>query len=247
MSDIKRVYAFGGDGTEGGKEMKFQLGGKGANLAEMARLGLPVPPGFTITCQACMEYYNSAPPGFPEGLSEEIAANVALLEEKMGKRLGDDQRPAAGLGPLGFAVLDAGHDGHRPEPRPERRLHPGADRADRHRQTLKASVSPGTPTADSSRCSPRWSWTSRADFWHAGEKFENAITLMRQKRDVKVDTDLTAEDLKQLVAEFKADRVGQRPPPMSSRRSWGPTARSCSRRTSTRSSGSRSRRSSVAG
>ena len=93
MSDIKRVYAFGGDATEGGQEMKFQLGGKGANLAEMARLGLPVPPGFTITCQACMEYYNSTPPGFPEGLAEEIAAHVATLEEKMGKRLGDDADP----------------------------------------------------------------------------------------------------------------------------------------------------------
>ena len=93
LSDIKRVYAFGGDGTEGGQKMKFQLGGKGANLAEMARLGLPVPPGFTITCQACMEYYNSTPPGFPEGLSEEIAGHVAALEAKMNKRLGDDSDP----------------------------------------------------------------------------------------------------------------------------------------------------------
>jgi pyruvate,orthophosphate dikinase len=87
------VYAFGGDQTEGNKDMKFVLGGKGANLAEMATMGLPVPPGFTISCQACMEYYNATPPAFPEGLAEEIASHVAALEAKMAKKLGDDGDP----------------------------------------------------------------------------------------------------------------------------------------------------------
>ena len=93
MSDPKRVYAFGGDTTEGNKSMKFQLGGKGANLAEMALMGLPVPPGFTITCQACMEYYNATPPALPPGLAEEIGEHIAVLEAKMGKKLGDDNDP----------------------------------------------------------------------------------------------------------------------------------------------------------
>ncbi|MDZ4064762.1 MAG: PEP/pyruvate-binding domain-containing protein, partial [Coriobacteriia bacterium] len=93
MSDVKRVYAFGGERTEGNKDLKFILGGKGANLAEMANMGLPVPPGFTISCQACMEYYNSTPPGFPAGLAEEIAEYVDELEGKMGKKLGDTADP----------------------------------------------------------------------------------------------------------------------------------------------------------
>ena len=83
MSEVKRVYAFGGEKTEGNKDMKFILGGKGANLAEMANMGLPVPPGFTITCQACVEYYGEAIHSgstdvhgeFPEGLQDEIAAH----------------------------------------------------------------------------------------------------------------------------------------------------------------------------
>ena len=93
MAELKRVYAFGGATTEGNKSMKFQLGGKGANLAEMALMGLPVAPGFTITCQACMEYYNSSPAALPPGLAEEIAEHIAALEAKMGKKLGDDNDP----------------------------------------------------------------------------------------------------------------------------------------------------------
>ncbi|MCX8007663.1 MAG: hypothetical protein N3B11_06070, partial [Coriobacteriia bacterium] len=88
LAGIKRVYAFGAGKTEGNREMKFILGGKGANLAEMANMGLPVPPGFTITCQTCMEYYASDPPAFPDGLDAEIAEHLAELEAKMGKRLG---------------------------------------------------------------------------------------------------------------------------------------------------------------
>ena len=69
--EVKRVYAFGKDAqgnnvTEGNTSMKAILGGKGANLAEMANIGLPVPPGFTITCQTCMEYANAGN-AWPEG------------------------------------------------------------------------------------------------------------------------------------------------------------------------------------
>ncbi|MCL2402949.1 MAG: hypothetical protein FWC86_01750, partial [Coriobacteriia bacterium] len=67
--------------------MKFVLGGKGANLAEMANMGLPVPPGYTITCQACVEYYDATPAAYPAGLQEEIDRYTAQLEEKMGKKL----------------------------------------------------------------------------------------------------------------------------------------------------------------
>ena len=85
---VKRVYAFGKDAngnnvTEGNTEMKWVLGGKGANLAEMANIGLPVPPGFTITCQTCMEYANAGNV-WPEGALDTIAEYRADLEERMG-------------------------------------------------------------------------------------------------------------------------------------------------------------------
>ena len=82
------VYAF----EEGSKEQKFLLGGKGANLAEMTNLGLPVPPGFTITTEACKAYM-AAGDAIPDGLMDEVAAALAALEAKMGKRLGDAADP----------------------------------------------------------------------------------------------------------------------------------------------------------
>ncbi|WP_433497251.1 pyruvate, phosphate dikinase [Sphaerimonospora sp. CA-214678] len=83
----KYVYDF----TEGNKDLKDLLGGKGANLAEMTNLGLPVPPGFTITTDACRHYLGNG--GMPDGLGEEISAHLADLEARMGKRLGDPGDP----------------------------------------------------------------------------------------------------------------------------------------------------------
>src|ERR1700730_18781365 len=78
----KFVYDF----TEGNKDLKDLLGGKGANLAEMTNLGLPVPPGFVITTEACREYLKQGAP--PEGLTDEVSEHLRQLEEKMGRRLG---------------------------------------------------------------------------------------------------------------------------------------------------------------
>ena len=87
--EVKRVYAFGKDAhgnnvTEGNTNMKAILGGKGANLAEMANIGLPVPPGFTISCQTCMEYA-TADNTWPEGALDTIHEYRVDLEERMGK------------------------------------------------------------------------------------------------------------------------------------------------------------------
>ncbi|MCJ7653171.1 MAG: pyruvate, phosphate dikinase, partial [Actinobacteria bacterium] len=71
--------------------MKEILGGKGANLAEMTNLGIPVPPGFTITTEACVYYSDKGE--YPAGLAEEIGGHLAVLEKKMGKRLGDRDDP----------------------------------------------------------------------------------------------------------------------------------------------------------
>ncbi len=84
---MKLVYDF----AEGDKSMKFLLGGKGANIAEMTRLGLPVPPGFTITTDACKAFLESG--DFPPGLLDDVAAHRRSLEERMGRRLGDAVDP----------------------------------------------------------------------------------------------------------------------------------------------------------
>ncbi|MEM9838586.1 MAG: pyruvate, phosphate dikinase [Pseudomonadota bacterium] len=88
----KMVYAFGGGSSEGRSEMKNLLGGKGANLAEMANLGLPVPPGFTITTEVCTAFYanNSQ---YPDGLDADVKAALARVEEITGKKFGDTSNP----------------------------------------------------------------------------------------------------------------------------------------------------------
>jgi len=85
------VYFFGAGQTEGGREMKSLLGGKGANLAEMARIGLPVPPGFTITTEACREYLRTHQ--LPPALGDEVARNLRALERTTGKTFGRGPDP----------------------------------------------------------------------------------------------------------------------------------------------------------
>ncbi len=191
MADVKRVYAFGGGQTEGNKDMKFVLGGKGANLAEMASMGLPVPPGFTITCQACVEYYNSTPPAFPEGLREEVAVNVAVLEAKMGKRLGDESDPL-------LVSVRSGSPFSMPGMM-DTVLNLGLN----DRSVLGLIERSGNP---------RFAWDSYRRFIQMfskvvldaeGDLFENAITDMKRARGVESDTDLSTADLEELVGVFK--------------------------------------------
>ena len=191
MSGTKRVYAFGAGQTEGNKDMKFVLGGKGANLAEMANMGLPVPPGFTITCQACMEYYNATPPAFPAGLAEEIAEHVAALEAKMGKRLGDESDPL-------LVSVRSGSPFSMPGMM-DTVLNLGLN--DRSVRGLIAKSG-----------NERFAWDSYRRFIQMfskvvldveGDEFENAITRMKLDRGAAQDTDLSAADLEELVGIFK--------------------------------------------
>jgi len=94
MSGSKRkwIYAFGGGSADGDSSLKNLLGGKGANLAEMASLGLPVPPGFTLTTEVCTAYYDNDRT-YPDGLTAEIDSALAELEEKAGKKFGDPSNP----------------------------------------------------------------------------------------------------------------------------------------------------------
>ena len=88
MSGKKMVYYFGGGKAEGRADMKLLLGGKGANLAEMTNLGLPVPPGITITTEGCREYY-ALGKQFPEGMWEQVLEGLKKIEDEMGKKFGD--------------------------------------------------------------------------------------------------------------------------------------------------------------
>lgn len=86
--NTKYIYSF----DEGNKEMKSLLGGKGANLAEMTKIGLPVPPGFTITTEACNDYYENNE-SISKGIIEEIELHLQILEKSLEKKLGDETEP----------------------------------------------------------------------------------------------------------------------------------------------------------
>ena len=147
----KYVYLF----SEGNGHMRELLGGKGANLAEMTNLGMPVPQGFTITTEACTQYYK-------DDRADQRRDRGARSCEYVGKAGRDDRQevrrpvqPAAGLRPLRRPRFHARHDGHHPEPGPQRR---GRRRPSPRRPTIPAL--PTTPTAASSRCTPTSSWRS---------------------------------------------------------------------------------------
>ena len=88
----KFVYFFGGKQTEGNRDDKLLLGGKGANLAEMCNIGLPVPPGFTLTTETCASFYKAGKK-WPKGLEKQLKDNVTKLEKLQGKKLGDLNDP----------------------------------------------------------------------------------------------------------------------------------------------------------
>ncbi|RDB61749.1 pyruvate, phosphate dikinase [Gordonibacter sp. 28C] len=193
--EVKRVYAFGKDAqgnnvTEGNTNMKAQLGGKGANLAEMANIGLPVPPGFTITCQTCMEYANAGNT-WPEGALDTIQAYREDLEARMGKKIGDAADPLLVSVRSGAPMSMPGMM--------DTVLNLGLN--DESINGLIAQTE-----------NPRFAWDSYRRFIQMfsnvvmgldGDLFENAITAMKNLRGAASDTDLSADDLKELVAEFK--------------------------------------------
>src|SRR4051812_45689607 len=88
----KYVYSFGGGKAEGKADMKALLGGKGANLAEMSVIGIPVPPGFTITPEVCAAYYEHGKQ-LPEAVRPQVEAAIRQMESQLGARLGDPENP----------------------------------------------------------------------------------------------------------------------------------------------------------
>ncbi|MCI1665315.1 MAG: pyruvate, phosphate dikinase [Atopobiaceae bacterium] len=195
MAETKHVYRFGADAsgkdvTEGASKMNFILGGKGANLAEMARIGLPVPPGFTITCQTCVQY-SSAGNVWGAGVLDEIHAARLDLEQRMGKKLGDNEDPL-------LVSVRSGAPFSMPGMM-DTVLNLGLN--DVSVQGLINQTK-----------NERFSWDSYRRFVQMfsnvvmgvdADLFENAITSRKLMKGVKSDTDLTSDDLKALVDEFK--------------------------------------------
>ena len=123
----KYVYLF----KEGNASMRNLLGGKGANLAEMTKIGLPVPQGFTVTTEACTRYYEDGKT-IGEDIVEQIYAALAETEKVCGKKFGDLENPFL-VSVRSGARVHARHDGYHPEPGSERRGRQGSGQPDRER------------------------------------------------------------------------------------------------------------------
>jgi len=186
----KYVYFFGGGKAEGKGDMKEILGGKGANLAEMTNIGLPVPPGFTISAEVCRLYYEAGEK-LPEFLLEEIDENLRKLEKEMGKEFGGETNPLLVSVRSGAAVSMPGMM--------DTVLNLGLNE-----KTLAGLIA--------ITGNERLGWDSYRRFIQMfgnvvrgipGEKFEKEIDAIKEKYGAENDTDLTVEHLKELVDAFK--------------------------------------------
>ena len=186
----KRVYFFGGGKAEGRGDQKILLGGKGAGLAEMTNIGLPVPPGFTITIDACAEYWKLGK-RHPAGLDKEVLQNLRKLEAVTGKKLGDPHDPLLVSVRSGAA-----------------RSMPGMMETILNLGLNDASVEGLSRKTDN----PRFAYDSYRRFIQmyattamglTKEPMEEMLHHLKHKRGVKNDTELSAGDLKELCAGFK--------------------------------------------
>ena len=191
---MKYVYMF----SEGNKDLRNLLGGKGANLAEMTNIGLPVPQGFTITTEACTRYYEDGREINSE-IQEQINEYIVKLEEITGKKFGDIENPLlvsvrsgarASMPGMMDTILNLG---------------------------LNEEV---VNTLAKKSNNPRWAWDCYRRFiqmysdvvMEVGKKyFEELIDKMKERKGVTQDIELDADDLKELANEFKAeykDKIG---------------------------------------
>ena len=203
----KYVYLF----SEGNANMRELLGGKGANLAEMTNIGLPVPQGFTITTEACTQYYEDGRE-INDDIKAEVTEYIAKLEEITGKKFGDKENPLlvsvrsgarASMPGMMDTILNLG---------------------------LNEDVVEVLATKSGN---PRWAWDCYRRFiqmysdvvMEVGKKyFEQLIDKMKEEKGVKLDVELTAEDLKELASQFKAeykDKIGTDFPSDPIEQLWG--------------------------
>ena len=192
----KYTYLFGVK-TDGDAKMRNLLGGKGANLAEMARIGLPVPPGFTITTEVCTYFYNNAKK-YPKTLEAEVKAGVASVEKQMGKKFGDEKDP------LLFSVRSGARESM-----------PGMMDT-----ILNLGLNDKTVEGLSAKTSnPRFAWDCYRRFIQMygdvvmgvqarneaeSEPFHEVMEGLKKEVGKTLDTELSVEDLKELVKRYKA-------------------------------------------
>ncbi len=193
----KHVFSFGPTGTEGSAADRDLLGGKGANLAEMCRLGLPVPPGFTISTEVCAHYYASGQ-SYPRGLEAEVEGALARIEREVGKRFGDADNP----------LLVSVRSGARVSM-------PGMLDT-----VLNLGLNDVTVQGLARRSgSPRFAWDAYRRFVQMYgdvvlgveggteddfDPFALALEDLKRRRGVAADTELAAEDWQELVTTYKA-------------------------------------------
>jgi pyruvate,orthophosphate dikinase len=190
MSNVKHVYFFGAGKADGKAEMKKLLGGKGANLAEMVNIGLPVPPGFTITTDVCRYYYDNGKK-YPADLEDQIVEALHKVEEAMGRKFGDSKKPllisvrsgaAESMPGMMETILNVGLNDETVEGLAIETNNPRFA-YDSYRRLIQmySDVALGINN----------------DF------FEHALEEIKKQKGVKLDTELDADDLKALVKTYK--------------------------------------------
>ena len=198
MADVKRVYTFGNKEAEGNGKMRELLGGKGANLAEMNLIGIPVPPGFTITTEVCAEFYKHGKEAVINMLRPEVEKAMQNIENLTGMKFGDKEMP----------LLVSVRSGAR------------ASMPGMMDTILNLGMNDQAVEAVAKRTgNPRFAWDSYRRFVQMygdvvlgmkpvskedHDPFEVIIEEQKAKKGVKNDTDLTTDDLKELVKNFKA-------------------------------------------
>ena len=194
----KYVYFFGGKKAEGKAEMKALLGGKGANLAEMVNIGLPVPAGFTITTELCTYYYDNKRK-YPKELKAEVLAALKKVEDRMGAKFGDPKNPLlvsvrsgarASMPGMMDTILNLGLNDTTVEGLIAKTNNPRfAYDSYRRFVQMYGDVVLDLKPADK----------------HSEDPFEVILDRKKEENGFKLDTELTADHLKELVAEFKKE------------------------------------------
>ena len=218
MSTVKRVYTFGNKQAEGNGKMRELLGGKGANLAEMNLVGIPVPPGFTITTEVCTEYYEKGRDAVVEMIRPEVEKAIKGIEKQTGMTFGSDTMPLlvsvrsgarASMPGMMYTILNLGLNDTAVKALAKRT---GNDRFawDSYRRFVQmyGDVVLGMKPQ------------SKED----EDPFEVIIDEMKKERGVRLDTELSTDDLRELVVKFKAavkERTGADFPTNPWEQLWG--------------------------